>query len=253
MNRARSEAATVTPEAVALDLPLAGLGSRLLAAFVDALIEVGIVVAILAAGATFGPASISGGAVAVLSAIAFSVVLLGYPAIFEGVWEGRTPGKKAAGLRVLSASGQPVTWAQVLIRNVFRLVDQYLFVVIGAVSILVTPRSQRLGDLAAGTIVVHDEKASLPAPFEIRADEELERLAGTMDPAGVTEREYSILRSYLQRREQMRPGPRAELAAKLAEAFREKLGASDAVHPDEKYLEAIAISVRRRSGKSPQL
>ena len=79
------------------------------------------------------------------------------------IWNGQTPGKRVAGIRVLTTRGEPVTLVHALVRNLMRLVDilptSYM---VGAICILVTRRSQRLGDLAAGTVVVRERHAELP-------------------------------------------------------------------------------------------
>ena len=87
------------------------------------------------------------------------VLLWGYFIFFELTWNGQTPGKRAAGVRVLTSRGEPVTLVHTLVRNVLRIVDALpSFYMVGVISILVTRRSQRLGDLAAGTVVVRERR-----------------------------------------------------------------------------------------------
>ena len=98
-----------------------------------------------------------------LVVLAIFLLIWGYHIFFEFLWNGQTPGKRVAGIRVLTTRGEPVTFVHVLVRNLLRIVDflpsSYM---LGAVCILVTRRSQRLGDLAAGTIVVHERFDALP-------------------------------------------------------------------------------------------
>jgi len=150
-----------TPERVALDLEVAGLGSRFAAQVVDFAIQclvaglagLGLAVVGGLAGAGLGEAVAYGiGAVAV--AVLF-VVFFGYSVWFEGWRNGQTPGKRWLGLRVVREGGQPVTPGAAVIRNVVGFADFLpTGFLLGAVVMLCTPRAQRLGDLAAGTLVV---------------------------------------------------------------------------------------------------
>jgi uncharacterized RDD family membrane protein YckC len=230
----------VTPEAVEVDLDIAGLGSRLIASLVDGLAQAAILIGGFVAG-SLDPAFGEGFALVVVGLMLVTMVLLGYHALFEGLWEGCTPGKRAAGIRVISADGQPVTWSQVLIRSVFRLID---LSPLGVVAILVTKRSQRLGDQAAGTIVIHEQRAPQPQPINFPSDPERDRLATVLDTSSVSEREYALVRSFLQRRQAMQGGARAEVAAKLAELLESKTGKVKGSLSDEQFLEAVLSSVR---------
>ena len=90
----------------------------------------------------------------------------GYFIFFELIWNGQTPGKRAVGIRVLTVRGEPVTLVHSLVRNLLRLIDALPSAyMVGIISILVTSRSQRLGDLAAGTIVVRERSAEFPRPL----------------------------------------------------------------------------------------
>lgn len=142
-----------TPEGVELKLPVAGLGSRSLAWLIDALIKsvaLSVAAGILQFAGAFGLG---------LRLIGAFLVLWFYNVLFEVLNHGATPGKKALGLRVMNANGTPVGWTGSLIRNLIRFVDSlpgcYAF---GCVSVLLSRNFQRLGDLAAGTIVVHHAK-----------------------------------------------------------------------------------------------
>ncbi len=94
----------------------------------------------------------------------FFVVQIGYGLLLEWLWNGRTLGKRAVGLRVVDAQGLRLTFAQVLIRNLLRAVDSLpAFYLLGGIVCVLNPRLQRLGDLAAGTIVVRTRRLKLPA------------------------------------------------------------------------------------------
>ncbi|HEX2180263.1 MAG TPA: RDD family protein, partial [Actinomycetota bacterium] len=112
----------VTPEAVSLNLEIAGVGSRLIGVIVDGLIQGAVLFAGVMAGSA-SPDFGDGFALVVIGIIFFTLVIYGYQGIFEGLWEGQTPGKKVARTRVVSDNGQPVGWRQVVIRSIFRLID----------------------------------------------------------------------------------------------------------------------------------
>jgi len=157
-----------TPEQIALEFPLAGVGSRCLAMVIDSLIQAAIGLIVLIASVLLGiglgtvvqpftgSASSAG-----LWVFAFMILLLfsawyGYFAVFEIVWRGQTPGKRALGLRVLNDDGSPVRWPAALTRNLLRAVDFLpLAYGIGLVAMLCSRDFKRLGDLAAGTVVVY--------------------------------------------------------------------------------------------------
>ncbi|MGH2720460.1 MAG: RDD family protein, partial [Actinomycetota bacterium] len=199
----------VTPEAVVLDVDAAGLGSRLAANLLDLLIMV-------VAGVLLGVAGFlldsTVGLVVVIALIAFLPSIFG--ALTEGLWNGRSPGKSAVGLRVVQTTGQPVTWKHAVVRNLFRIVDLWLW--LGPIFMVLTKRSQRLGDLAAGTIVVREPKGVVPVPFGLPADPVRDGLAGRIDTSSLGPREYALLRDFLRRRWGMELAGRMALGRQLA-------------------------------------
>jgi len=163
-----------TPESVAVTYPVAGIGSRFLAALIDTLIQLTIVAAlaiIMLVIINISGLNTSGAAAYVALAIGVlgvTAVLLGYYIFFELIWNGQSPGKRAMRLRVIQISGYPVTPFAVLIRNVLRLVDFLpAYYGVGVITMIVNKNARRLGDLAAGTIVVKEGRegdlSSLPA------------------------------------------------------------------------------------------
>src|SRR5688572_23553006 len=141
----------VTPEGVALHLPAAGPVPRALAWLLDLMIRLGIV---LASTMVLGVLGRSGfGFYAVLVFLVYWF----YPVLFEALWDGRTPGKRALGLRVVAGNGAPVGWLAAFTRNLLRVVDMLLVLyAAGLVTSLADPWGRRLGDMFAGTLVVHD-------------------------------------------------------------------------------------------------
>ena len=172
----RAETHTIdTPEQVGLEYSVAGVGSRFVAALLDSLILVAfgfvelMVMVFLGAAGRLAPGAGSWAETAGKWFIAFVVfinfaVVWGYFALFEAFWHGQTPGKRAMKLRVIKDSGRQITLFEAMARNLLRVVD-YLpgFYLAGVITMLCNKRSQRLGDLVAGTIVVHErlDEASL--------------------------------------------------------------------------------------------
>jgi len=235
---------SVTPEAVALSRDIAGLGSRMIAIIIDLLIQ----------GAVFFAFAASFIAVVghmttpdlVVYLVGVFVITWGYFPIFEGLWGGRTPGKRAQSLRVVQLDGQPVGWASVIVRNLVRIVDILPgFYAVGSTAILLTKRSQRLGDLAAGTMVVREPKVRSPAPLRLDPKIGDPPADGSLDATGLSEQEYEIVRSFLERRGTFAPDARAALAAQLAAQFRSRV-ASHGFSTDEGFLEELAYAYRSR-------
>jgi uncharacterized RDD family membrane protein YckC len=236
---------SVTPEAVLLSRDVAGLGSRMIAIIIDGLIQGAALFAF--AAAFFAVVGHVTTPELVIYLVGIFVVTWGYFPIFEGLWGGRTPGKRAQSLRVVQTDGQPVGWASVIVRNLVRIVDLLPgFYAVGSISILLTKRSQRLGDLAAGTMVVREPKVRAPVPLRLQGSESDEPLGdGTLDATGLSEQEYELVRSFLERRTTFAPDARTALAAQLASQFRSRVAARG-FSTDEGFLEEVAQAYRSR-------
>ena len=239
-----------TPEQVALDFSLASIGSRFLALAVDSLIQGGValVVVLLAAVATL----ISGRSFATVSPWALAIVILswflitqGYFAMFEAVWNGQTPGKRVVGLRVISVTGRPISVFEAILRNVVRIADQlpgiYAF---GIVSIFVTERNQRLGDLAAGTVVVHER--GVESEDGMGLDDDAAAAVTMHGAAKLSAEEISVLQLFLRRRAQLGDGERLRMSRQLAARLRDRLGIT-ADMPPEQVIEEVMAEYRSRT------
>jgi uncharacterized RDD family membrane protein YckC len=158
-----------TGESVALEFELAGLGSRFLALCVDLFIQAVVVVALVIAYFVFSvtigqagarlhlPAAIATSLPIAIMTIIIFILTIGYFIIFEIWWDGRSPGKRALGLRVIRDAGFPIDWGSSVIRNLVRIVEAALgFYALSTVSVLLSKENKRLGDIAAGTIVIRD-------------------------------------------------------------------------------------------------
>jgi uncharacterized RDD family membrane protein YckC len=224
-----------TPERVAFTYTPAGLGTRCLAQLVDVVLlgviaaAVGIVLAVLV---HLVPAAVD--AVLVVATIAVFGLLWGYFAVLEGVWSGQTPGKRLLRLRVVGLRGEPVTFPQAAIRNLLRIVDFLpMYYALGVIAIFVSSRSQRLGDLAAGTVVIRERKAiglrELLAMTE-RAEAAAAPAPSSPRPAGgISPRLEPGLRrfviAYAARRDQLPYAQRERLATEAEPALRAALPA----------------------------
>jgi uncharacterized RDD family membrane protein YckC len=223
-----------TPEGVAVDLVLANVGSRFLAALLDVLIQA----AIGLVGTLIAVALLDGGPLSLVLSLGAFVLIFGYDVAFEVRNHGRTPGKRAAGLRVVRDTGAPVTFLTSAIRNVLRLIDILpMFYGVAMISIFFSRRHQRIGDIAAGTLVVRDERpvdvvSALPAVSD--------RVYG-WDTSQVTADDMAVVRQFLERRPSLTPGARAQLASDLAARLRPKVAGAPAQR-DEAFLEALVAA-----------
>lgn len=239
-----------TPEGVTLDLTLAGIGSRLTAAVLDLLVQGTIIIALTIVSRLLNH---GGGAVAVAIATVLSFgVVFGYDVLFETLVAGRTPGKRWTGLRVVRSDGRPVTFLVSAVRNLLRLIDFLPFsYAVGAISVLVSPRNQRLGDLAAGTLVVRERKGNERSA--VRSTAELWSESAPVDTEGwdvsaVTADELAAVRQFLQRRRDLQSDARARLARHLADQLRAKVVSPDPgdyEHPEDFLSKLAAVKAAR--------
>jgi uncharacterized RDD family membrane protein YckC len=190
----------VTPEGVLLEFRAAGVGSRMLALAIDLFLQILLLILLLI---VFTLAVVAiGDAVAVIFVIvSLFLIIYGYPAIFETLWDGRTVGKAVLGIRVITTEGGPVTFRHSAIRAMLATFDFWAPTPGGLVALtsaLVTARSQRLGDLAAGTIVVRRPKAAASPVFFAPAYG-AEHLSSLLDTSALTPQHYAVVRDFLLR------------------------------------------------------
>jgi uncharacterized RDD family membrane protein YckC len=233
-----------TGESVAFSYELAGLGSRFLAVFIDTAIQIAVAVAVLAAFAIVGsglPKQTDphvgrlGWAIFIaLIVLATFLLFFGYFIIFELLWNGQTPGKRLMGIRVVRDGGFPIDLSGAVVRNVVRMLEAGLgFYLISAISTLASPLNRRLGDIAAGTLVVRDVRVTrAPVPRALVHDD-----AAVRD---LTSNERDLIRSYAARRLGLARRHRLQLAARIAETIRPRLLASYAHLDDDTLLTYLA-------------
>jgi uncharacterized RDD family membrane protein YckC len=236
-----------TPEGVELELALAGLGSRFVAALLDSLIQVGLWLALLITFGILEAADVASAiGVAFVSVGAFLIVF-GYDVAFETLNNGRTPGKRMAGVRVVRTGGQPIGLRTSAVRNLVRMADILPGMYgVGMVSIMATRRNQRLGDLAAGTLVVRESTRPAGPPTQSLYRPSLGELAQGWDLGAVTADDLAAIRRFIERRALLEAAPRARIAAELAAAVRPKVAGAAADLPDEHFLEAVAAAKASR-------
>ena len=225
-----------TPEGVELNLTLAGLASRVLASLLDGLIQ-SIAGGVLAT-ALFVIFSGDLGTLGLgLLALSLFLIFFGYPILFEVLDGGRSVGKRATGLRVVTLDGGPIGFGAAAIRNIMRLIDLLPGgYAVGAIAILATPHNQRLGDMAAGTVVIRERSTkvvpsvqSVPIPSSY----------GRLDVTAVTAAEVALIRRYFERREAL-PGPRRlELAWDIARRISAKVALPGELTDPEGFLARV--------------
>ena len=229
-----------TPEGVVVELVVAGVGSRFLAGMLDVFIEF---VTLMAVYLTFGAAGISDGiGRAILIVITF-LVFFGYQILFELFNQGRTPGKAAAGLRVVKMNGDPVDPTASLVRNLLRLIDGWMILTffmfpVGFIAAFVSEHSQRLGDLAAGTIVVR-ERFQGAGPAITRALTAPAPASLAWDAGAITVDEVAVVQRYVERRNALPVNARIQLSGQLATRFRTRIPGMNVNLADEQLLEWV--------------
>lgn len=155
-----------TPENIVFGYEVAGVGTRFIAAAIDTILLV-VVLIVTGLATTFflslaGAESLGGGWVVGIYSVLSFVILWGYYVVFELVWTGQSPGKRYMGLRVIGRDGTPVGVVASLIRNFVRLIDFVpAFYGLGVIAMFASRQVRRLGDFAAGTLVVFDKNVSL--------------------------------------------------------------------------------------------
>jgi uncharacterized membrane protein SpoIIM required for sporulation/uncharacterized RDD family membrane protein YckC len=251
-----------TPELVVLSYTVAGVGSRTAAALLDygicivsmILLLIGLLQIGIRPGSMMDSETSAAWAAALLGIMQFAMLWL-YYVIFEALMDGQTPGKRIMHLRVVRDGGLAVTFEASAIRNLVRFVDmQPLFLYgVGMVSAIASARGKRLGDMAAGTIVVKEGLIRQPMVAKVRP----ERDEQPVTAAKLTEDQYALLDRFLERRMSFDTARRAELAqnlaARLGDALndsveRDPINALVRLHDDEQRARARGLASRNDRG-----
>lgn len=262
-----------TPERIDLEYDVAGLGSRLLAALVDTTLVIVLVVLLQllgSAGLTLALETVLGWAgidaqgramglwvVAALVLLAFALVW-GYYLFFELIWHGQSPGKRWVGLRVIKEGGYPLGFVDSAIRNLVRLVDFLPFLyLVGSMVMLLDRRSRRLGDLAAGTLVVKERRElkleALDLGLNLGAEAAPSASSDGPPAEGeiqnlhrLTPADQALLREYFLRQPSLAGPAASALAGHLAAAFARKLDQDLSGETPELFLARLARQMNLR-------
>lgn len=216
-----------TPESVELEFTLAGIGNRAWALLIDYHVLAVILVVflilwgIVSVQLTNVVEKIFGEALAIwlvaITIIISFMLYVGYFVFFETLWQGQTPGKRLAKIRVVRDDGRPIGLQQTTLRALLRPFDEFLF--IGSLLIIFTKSEKRLGDLVAGTIVIQAQTPTALATLSIseQANTLYTELIEIADLSQLLPDDFAIIREYLQRRSGMSSKARALLATKLSQ------------------------------------
>lgn len=222
-----------TPERVPLHFALASIGNRFLACAIDHALQAFTIVLMIIAFFTLANyssftdqlTSAPKWVQAVLVIVLF-LIFSSYFAFFEWLWNGQTPGKRWLKLRVIREDGRPVTFWEAIVRNLLRSFDMMPapFYSIGLISVFVSSRDQRVGDMVAGTVVVREREAEAPAFAQVFAapvsDPARRRsfppVDFTADLAGITESEIEVVETFLRRRWDLSDVPRQWMAWRVS-------------------------------------
>lgn len=236
-----------TPEQITMELAPAGIGSRFLALALDTVIQGVLYVAIILLailvlpGVRLGwiPAPWAGG----IAIFFLFCVYWGYFAAFEILWHGQTPGKRAAGIRVVKDSGRPITAIEGVGRNLMRAIDGFCLYLVGVISVVLSRQNKRLGDYVAGTMVIHDKAIETVKPdwdFGRSVDANLRP-----ELSNISEQDLMVIETFLHRRVDLESMVRFNTAVRLSEMIQRKSGLTRvAGQSDEEFLEYIARQVR---------
>ena len=265
-----------TPEQVELRFPIAGIGSRFLALLTDTVLQgaallVLFVVFFLIISASpkvvnsTAPSNTASKWFMAGAVLFYFLLYWGYYSLFEAFWNGQTPGKRLLKIRVIKDSGRQITLFEALARNLLRVVDALpSFYLIGVISMLCNKEQKRLGDLVAGTIVVHERSdeqpllshnsrtftASLyPQPVETAREPQ-----GVQLPADGVARldadDLNVIETFFGRALDLDLDKRAEIADRIAKRMSAKMQVPlPAGVAPERVLESIAYMMRAHSGR----
>jgi uncharacterized membrane protein SpoIIM required for sporulation len=246
-----------TPEQVVFAYTIAGVGSRTAAALIDYVITIMLLIAIsylsvlFSATFTFFGRMTGDWATAVTVIMAFAVVFL-YFVLFEGLNDGQSPGKQALGLRVVQDGGYSVSFAASAVRNIVRLVDMLPGIyAVGLLAVILSKTGKRLGDHAAGTIVVQERAVSVPFAESEPVQEEQAPVSAVL-----TDEEYGLLERYLARRPSLTGERRAAFDLQMVLRLADRLPADgqdvgarlQALYRQEKTLRARGVASRSDTG-----
>lgn len=251
-----------TPENIFLEFELAGLGSRFLAYLIDTAMQAIffiILVYVLAIafafiGGLLHIEEISDGWRNALLAIGIFLLYEGYFIFFETVWRGQTIGKKILRLRVVKDEGYPITFMDAAIRNLMRIADAlptwfyFPSYGLGSAVLIGNPQGKRLGDFAAGTLVIKERTTTGFENFGLlHLNPEMVRGITLPNLNRINDDEYFVLRSFFYRKNAFEPMRRMALAKTIAAHFRTKLNISQEAWPNDiRLLDTMMLLIEEK-------
>lgn len=219
-----------TPEGADFQFVIAGAGPRSMAWLLDRLIQFGIIAVISILAMFLVPFGEAGAGLGMGGILIMSFLLdWFYFALFEGYWNGQTPGKRSCGLRVVRTNGTPIDPISAVGRNFLRAADMLpFFYTIGMISMLMTRRLQRLGDLVFDTMVIDERREWISRAGGLTAN--IEALARSECPRrfSVPERTLAVIERLFESDRIISEARREEIARPLSQALRQRLGYVDA-------------------------
>jgi uncharacterized RDD family membrane protein YckC len=250
------------PEHVTPQYRLAGIGTRFIAYLIDKLIQFGVlggltIITVLLLILTGETASLTqllvhlrdwlGWWLVAAIVLAYEIITKGYFILFEYFWNGSTPGKRSQEIRVIRKNGQPITFVAAVIRNLLRAVDILAEIYpLGLIVMFIDRSNRRLGDLAAGTLVVKEAESRplevcSPEEASVMADDEIFQVAMEM-----TAEDYELVRKFLARRDALDADNREDLARQILDRVSRR-SVSTGGHPSdpEAFLEKLETLCRR--------
>jgi uncharacterized RDD family membrane protein YckC len=225
-----------TPENVELQRRLAGIGSRFIAGLLDNLLIALMYIVLLLLLLALGINIISRAGFSnvpemwVLAIMIFFAFLIywGYFVLFEMLTNGQSPGKKYMKIRVVMMEGGGISLSSIAIRNLLRVVDAIGFYAVAGITMFVTQKVQRLGDLAAGTVVISEEIPDYSARYDKKKRVlDNEAITSTaLEATGLKPDEYRLLHNYWLRREQLTIEARSQILPQLLQPILVRMGQS---------------------------
>lgn len=257
-----------TPEYVELEYTISGIGSRFIAMLLDGLIQFGILIIgylVLAIGGFGSTLNDSLSQLRFFDSVIVAVFLLflflvfwGYFIFFEVRWNGQTPGKRAAGIRVIRDSGHPIDFRSSLIRNLVRIVDMLPgFYAIGFMVMFFDKHWKRLGDMAAGTMVVQEAKKIDTQPtVQSAASKALDAASysfldnqALLHLSKLSRQDYHVVQRFMDRRPQLDRATEHRLANNIAHSIQSKLELSQPISQPVLFLEEIQKAYKSLHGE----
>jgi uncharacterized RDD family membrane protein YckC len=237
----------VTGDAVVLEVPCARFPSRLIALILDMSIQLVLLIALLLVAGAAG-AKLDAATAAAIGVAGVALIIVGYPATFETLTRGRSLGKMAFGLRVVSDDGGPERFRQALVRALAAVIEIWMFTGAPAlISSLLSVRGKRLGDLFAGTFVIQERlprRQALPAALAV-VPGPLVGWAQHLELSGLRDHTAEAASSYLRRYSELTPAARDEFGQRIAASVAAQVTPAPPAGTPPVALLAAVLAVRR--------